>query len=301
MKAFKVAKRAVSWRVPVYVLLLASLLAGAVYGAIAAEVPQLAFFLFGAWKHKALAGGRVAPPDDYTLLKAVEGFDTETNSRTVLLWSNRLTAAYALERIVSSASYPRVVAIINFDDEGYYVVLGRAAVMFGVIGLSEAMFDPEDGDAREVLFTLAHEIGHLQHSAFFLDPEGMDGRSETLTQIAALEVVSGQCWLGWDLACRAAHLEIYSLYRAGVADWIERHLPRLAKPAAMWLLLGEDPARVDKWDRFWAADWQTRMEIRRKYAIDPLLYLVHNGCRSGRLVDPFFELEFDLDDVCRIL
>jgi hypothetical protein len=258
----------------------------------------LAYFLSRAWAHRLAAGPPVPSPSDYTLLEEVRGFDTVTNSRTVLLWSNRLVAAYALEGIVKFSTYPRVVAIMNFDDEAHFIVLGRAAPAYGVIGLSERMLDPQEGDARELLFALAHEIGHLQHPSFFLDPEGMEGRSETLTQIAALEVLAGQCHLGWKLACQATHLELYSLYRAGVADWVERHFPLWAKPYVMAALLGEDSERIEKWDRFWLPHWEDRMDIRRKYAIDPLLFLEHQGCREKRLVDPYFQLEFPLDDLC---
>lgn len=288
---------------------IAALLIGTVLFVGPLEGPA-AVYMGLMFQRESLLAGPPIPWDepDYLQrpLEAHRGFNVTSNSPRLIWWTNRLVNGVAIEGLPAIAGapvYPQMVVFLNFDGEDYYLVLGRASISSAVVGLSEAMLAPES-DQREVLATLAHEVMHLQHPVFWDDslaagaPEGW---TETLTQVASLELLSGQCRMGWALACRSVHRELRNWARLWLEQWTYRHFGRPGMNAIR-ILLGQDMVRADKWDRFWANDWDRRMAIREKYGLAPLrIVLGLRGCRTDRYEDPFTGITLTLDDLCREL
>lgn len=271
----------------------------------ALQVPEGLYYLYGYY---ALDPGPPPYPGSVfssyweAPLEPTQGFNTQANHPILIQWGDRLANGYALERIVSTSTYPQVIVFLNFDGEEYFLVAGRANPFRQVIGVSELLIFPGEEDDREVLAVLAHEVGHLQHPAFFTDlgellgaPEDWD---ETLTQIASLEVLAGQCNAGWELACGAFRKELQTWYRVAFIKWAWDRFGPIGRDGAR-LLLGLDLRKHQKWDRFWAPDMGSRLKVWEKYSIRPLMILMgFRGCRNTTFTDVYTELTFDLDDLC---
>lgn len=234
------------------------------------------------------AGEKVPFPDDtiYTRSVPMEIWTEGVNSMWLADYTRLIVPFMAYENIVYIPYYPSAVLFIPEDGPRSFHVGGTTHMMQDIITINERyILDPRWEDQREALFTLTHELVHVQGGAFVPGAGREPEEFEANTSAAATEVLAAICNYGDQLACKAFWLEVEEFARIrlrlqlldlGLPDSVYQFIAD-----ALWRDEAEELA-ARKALRYWANNQEEMWYIIRAYASRPFFLFVE-GLQGAEL------------------
>jgi hypothetical protein len=187
-------------------------------------------------------------------------------------WTREIVPWFAAEGIVGIERAPARVGYVDFHGRQANVILGTTDCRGAVVSISRRYANPVSSMYRSVdlVFTLAHELAHVQQNALCERAPSAD--VEASAQLMALEVTAamaldGNAWAGLALL-RELRDQAVGVLRFDA----ERQLPgagvRLETVVDAVYSTAEQ-ARAAQRTLYWARDPALRTEVLLHYAVSP--------------------------------
>ncbi len=142
-----------------------------------------------------------------------------SNSKWLLDEARIIVPYFSYENINSVPDYPQLILFVPMTAESSFHLGGQTNCSDKII-INEkfAMLDSWKG--MDLLSTLVHELAHVQKGVFC----GDRANSETMTQVATVEVLAGMCNHGVELSCDSFWNEFGDMAEQSIRTrWMARY------------------------------------------------------------------------------